>query len=246
MKLVLLCAALLAASVGQASLPKNNMQLEKILAEPGAQKFSQLRQMGPHVYVELRRLAFNDDSALGLRWQAFMALVQLGEKESLPEVQTALESPDWFMRDAALKVLPALDREKAYRAGVDKLHDTALVVRSSAVDLLAKVKNPNCSEDLWKELYTNENYIRHQSLWIRKHIVEALAELAPRGSEAKFVKILDDSDSRLFAPAIKGLERVTGKKLGAENVPPVYRRYYWKKWYQEHVKTAAIIYPSNN
>jgi HEAT repeat protein len=202
--------------------------------------------MGPHIYVELRRLAFNDDTALGLRWQAFMAMVQLGEKESLPEVQTALESPDWFMRDAALRVLPNLDRERAYRAGVDKLHDSALVVRSSAVDALAKIKNPNCTEDLWKELYSKENFIRHQSLWIRKHIVEALAEIAPRGSEAKFIKILDDSDSRLFAPAIKGLERVTGKKLGAENVPPVYRRYYWKKWYQEHVKTAVIRYPVHN
>jgi HEAT repeat protein len=234
------------ASTGFASLPKTNLSLEKILTQSGPQKFAQLRHLGPKVYVELRRLAFDDDSSLGLRWQAFMAMVQLGEKESLPEVQTALESPDWFMRDAALKALPTLDRERAYRAGLDKLHDTALVVRSSAVDALAKVKNPNCSEDLWKELYSKENYIRHQSLWIRKHIVEALAELAPRGSEAKFIKVLDDSDSRLFAPAIRGLERVTGKKLGAENVPPVYRRYYWKKWYQEHVKTAVIRYPVNN
>jgi HEAT repeat protein len=246
MKFTLICAALLMVSISYGSIPKSSLQLEKILAEPSSQKFSQLRQMGPHIYVELRRLAFNDESTLGLRWQAFMALVQLGEKESLPEVQTALESPDWFMRDAALRVLPALDRERAYRAGVEKLHDSALVVRSSAVDVLAKMKNPNCSEDLWKELYSKENYIRHQSLWIRKHIVEALAQLAPKGSESKFVKILDDSDSRLFAPAIRGLERVTGKKLGAENVPPVYRRYYWKKWYQEHIKTAAIRYPVSN
>jgi HEAT repeat protein len=225
-----------------ASVPKDSLALEKVLAQSGPQKFAELRRMGPHVYVDLRRLAFNDDRALGTRWQAFMAMVQLGEKDSLPEVQTALESPDWFMRDAALKVLPALDREKAYRAGVDRLHDSALVVRSSAVDTLARVKNPKCSDDLWKELYSKENYIRHQSLWIRRHIVEALAELAPKNSEDKFIKVLDDNDSTLFAPAIKGLERVTGKKLGAENIPPVYRRYYWKKWYKEKfVKTAYKI-----
>src|ERR1700677_2184915 len=120
MKITIL-GALFLSLTAIASVPKDSpLALEKILNESSPQKFAELRHMGPHVYVDLRRLAFNDDRALATRWQAFMAMVQLGEKESLPEVQTALESPDWFMRDAALRVLPALDREKAYRAGIDR------------------------------------------------------------------------------------------------------------------------------
>jgi hypothetical protein len=227
------------------SIPKNALSLEKILMSHSSDKYARLRSFGPQVYVDLRHLAFDDDLQLGVRWQAFMAMVHLGERDSLPEVQAALDSPDWFMRDAALKVLPALDREKAYRAGLEKLHDAALVVRSSAVDVLGKMRNPACAGDLWKELYSKENYIRHQSLWVRRHIVEALADIAPRGSEGQFIRVLDDSDSTLFAPAIKGLERVTGKKLGADNVPPVYRRFYWKKWYKNQGKVVGFRLPIN-
>lgn len=223
-----------------ASIPPTTQdsRIEKILAEKSTNKFEQLKKLGPGVYSDLRKLAFNQERVLGIRWQAFMAMVRLGERESMPEVNNALESNDWFLRDAALRVLPLLDRQKAYRAAVSKLGDSALVVRTSAVDTLAKVKNPACSEQLWSQLYSKENYIRHQSLWIRRHIVEALADLAPVGSEDKFIKILDDTDSSLFAPAIRGLERLTGKKLGSVDLPATYKRYFWKKWYSEKINKS--------
>src|SRR5579884_3756035 len=103
------------------SIPKEIPQIERILAQKSNQKFAEFRKLGPDTYVALRKIAFNDDTALGLRWQAFMAMVQLGEKESLPEIESALNSADWFLRDAALKVLPALDKSRAYSAGHDKL-----------------------------------------------------------------------------------------------------------------------------
>jgi len=223
-----------------ASIPQkfNKSPIEKILAEKNDGKFKELRRLGPHVYGDLRKLAFDSERALGIRWQAFMALVRLGEKESLPEINAALQSQEWFLKDAALRVLPVLDPGLAYRAAMAKLDDSALVVRTAAVDVLAEVKNSKCSEKLWGQLYSKENYIKHQSLWIRRHIVEALAEVAPMGSEEKFMKVLDDADSSLFAPAIKGLERLTGKKLGDSNLPPVYRRYFWKKWYAEKIKKS--------
>ncbi|MDZ4678465.1 MAG: HEAT repeat domain-containing protein [Oligoflexia bacterium] len=220
------------------SIPKNKPSIEQILSQTNTHKFSTLKKMGPEVYKELRKLTFDESRTLGIRWQAFMAMVRLGEKEAIPEVKEALNSSDWFLRDAAIRVLPALDKEVAYKAAIKGLDDSALVVRTTAVDTLGRLGKKECADKLWTALYSKDNYIRNQSLWIRKHIVSALADLALPGSEAKFIKVLDDSDSTLFAPAIAGLERLTGKKLGETQIPPVYRRYYWKKWYKETVSVS--------
>ncbi|MCC6277032.1 MAG: HEAT repeat domain-containing protein [Oligoflexia bacterium] len=222
-----------------ASIPQNTQRpvIEKVLAQKSEKKFSDLKKMGPRVYADLKRIAFNEDRALGIRWQAFMAMVKIGEKEALPEVDLALRSQDWFMRDAAIRILPILDEDRAYKAAMRALDDSALVVRSTAVKTLKVLKRPESADKLWNELYSKENFMRNQSLWIRKYIVEALADLAPPNSEEKFIKVLDDDDSLLFEPAIRGLERLTGQKMGDPSVPAVYKRYYWKKWYQDRKKS---------
>jgi HEAT repeat protein len=228
-------AILISNQNAKGAVPKKQIgtPIEKILSKKSITKFEELRDLGPEVYPELRKMAFDEKRHLKVRWSAFMAMVRLGEKESLPEVAEALKSRDWYLRMAAIRVLPALDKEQAYKAALKGLDDSALVVRTAAVDTLGILKRPQSAGSLWAELYSKDSYIKKSSLWIRRHIVEALADLAPAGSEAKFIKVLDDSDSTLYAPAIKGLERLTGKKLGSADVPPVYKRHFWKKWYQE-------------
>jgi HEAT repeat protein len=208
------CLLVLASSLASASIPKNDTSLEKILSQKNEKKYSDIKKLGPQGYKDLKKIAFNEDRTLGMRWKAFMAMVRIGKKDSLPEVDQALRSSDWFMREAALHVLPVLDQEKAFQAAMRGLDDQALVVRSTAVKTLRVLKRPESAEKLWGELYSKENYMRKKSLWIRKYIVEALADIAPANTEDKFVKILDDNDSLLFEPAIRGLERITGKKLG--------------------------------
>jgi HEAT repeat protein len=228
-------AVFIAACQIHAAVPKKSVgsPIEKILTKKSAAKFDELRSLGPEVYPELRKMAFDEKKHLKVRWNAFMAMVRLGERESIPEVVDALKSPDWYLRVAAIQVYPALDKDSAYKAALKGLDDPALVVRTAAVDALALIGRPQCADSLWAELYSKESYIKRSSLWIRRHIVEALSEVAPPGSEGKFIRVLDDSDSTLYAPAIKGLERLTGKKLGSADIPPVYRRQFWKKWYQE-------------
>jgi hypothetical protein len=224
-----------------ASIPRGGDKIEilRILSKKNDQKFSDLKHLGPAVYSTLKNIAFDDERTLSTRWQAFMAMVRLGERESLPEINQALRSRDWFLRDAALKVFPLVDQSKAYEAAFGRLDDSALVVRTSAVDTLAKLKNPQCSEKLWDILYSRENYIHNESLWIRRHIIEALADFSPIGSEEKFIKVLADSDSTLFPSAIRGLERLTGKHLGATDEPAVYKRHYWQAWFKEKQKSKS-------
>lgn len=223
-----------------AAIPKQNTSLEKILAKQTSEKFNELKKQGPEVYAKLKNIAFNNDKHLAMRWQAFMAMVRLGEKESLPEIQQALESKDWFLKNAALRVAVHFDESLAYKAAVKNLADNALVVRSEAVKALAKIKKPESSDKLWEELYSKSNYMKNQSLWIRKDIITALSEFSPKGTEEKFIKVLSDSDSTLFGPAIQGLERLTGFKLGDKDMPPVYKRYLWKKWFETNSKKEVI------
>ncbi len=231
-KIILAVYVLSLSLTVNASLPRQKPSIESILAGSTDAKFEQLKKLGPEIYSDLKKIAFSEDRALGIRWQAFMAMARLGEKDSLPEVNQALKSKDWFLRHAALKVIPLFDERRAYDVSVVSLNDPALVVRTQAVDTLAKIKNPECTSKLWQQLYTKENYHRNQSLWIRRHIVEALSEFSPRGTEDKFVRVLDDADSTLFPSAIAGLERITGQKLGDANMPAIYKRYLWKKWYE--------------
>lgn len=221
----------------QAAVNKSEINIEKILLTKSPEKFELLKKQGPQVYSDLKKTAFDDKNRLALRWQAFMAMAKIAEKESLPEVEMALNHEDWFLRSAALKVITLLDEAKAYSASVKALNDSALVVRTQAVNNLARLKKTESADLLWKQLYSKNNYHKNQSLWIRRHIVEALAEVEGKGSEGKFIKILEDSDSTLFKPAIKGLEKITGQKLGGVTMPPVYKRHLWIKWFES--KTSA-------
>ena len=237
-KLWLICLLILPVGV-QGAISKKDTSIESVLAQKTSDKFAKLKDMGPRVYGDLKQIAFNEERAMGVRWQAFMAMAKLGEKEAMPEINQALNSHEWFLKNAALKVIVLFDEQKAYDAAMKSLDDSALVVRSQAVRTLAKVKNENCAQKLWKQLYSKENYLKNQSLWIRKDIVDLLADVSPKGSEEQFIKVLNDSDSTLFAPAIKGLERLTGMKLGNAEMPAVYKRYLWKRWFDDKAKTKS-------
>jgi len=223
---------LLMGSMAEASIPRQNPQnIEAILQKSGTAKYNELRSLGARAYFDLKVIAFTEAKDMKVRWRALMAMARLGERQSLPEMKQALKSKQWFMRDAALKVLPAIDSGEGAKAALGALDDSALVVRTTAVDSLHKLRKSEVSPKLWSMLYNKENYMKKQSLWIRRHIVEALADIAPKGSEAQFIKVFDDADSTLYEPAIKGLERLTGKRFGDKDEPANYRRYRWQKWW---------------
>jgi HEAT repeat protein len=147
-----------------------------------------------------------------------------------------MKNKDWFMRSAALRVLPLIDQDRAYDEALKALGDKALVVRSQAVDTLARLNRSESAPRLWEELYSKDNYMHKRSLWIRKKIVATLADVAPAGSEARFIKSLSDADASLYEPAIRGLERLTGQKLGDQNMHPNFKRHLWQKWFEAHGK----------
>lgn len=172
----------------------------------------------------LRILAFDANQTVDVRWRSLLTLAMVGGKDVMPELEAALKSSDWFMRDAGLLALRKVDPKSAVRWSRLLLSDPALVVRTSAVSTLRQLGDSSSRELLWEKLNAPQNFRGSQSLWVRHHIVQALAEGATKGEEGKFLKILGDSDARLHRPAGQALVKITGHQAPQSKLSD---RRYW-------------------
>lgn len=185
---------------------------------------------GKATYRRLCKTAFDSRQELRIRWKALMSIAAIGREESLPELERAALSPDWFMRDASLQAMAKLNHPAALKWSRKLISDPSLIVRTSAVRIMKDRRDISSSNLLWESLYASQNFRGNQSLWVRRHIVEALAALHPAKSEGKFVKLLEDRDTTLHAPAIKGLEGVTGLQLGLRDDNVAVKKTFWRRW----------------
>lgn len=161
---------------------------------------------------DLEKVAFNSEASLRQRWTAVTQSVEMHGDQARPILEKALVSSDWFVRNAALVVLPKMDRTWAVRRSKDLLSDRALVVRTAAVQSLNQLNAIEAESLLWEKLYSSENFRNGKSLWVRRHIVELLARFSSREKKDSFVEILKDEDESLHLPALLALERISGEK----------------------------------
>mgnify|MGYP001569274346 CR=1 FL=1 len=236
---LLACTQVATAAVSTASRSRSTTTAEKIdlvttkasLELPLLERLQDLRAQGPGAYDNLVSIMFNRAESMQVRWKATTAAGRIGGEKSRPALERALKSDEWFMRNAALVAMMPLDRTTGLVWARRLMNDKALVVRSAAVDALA---NDSASAPLlWEKLYSKENFKGRHSLFIRRRIVEALAENEKPGREAKFVALLSDKDESLHAPAIEALERITQKRLGHANEPIKFRKAKWEKWLKD-------------
>lgn len=185
-------------------------------------------------YKNLQAIAFKKGNAMDLRWKAVTAMGRLGGAKAKTDLERALKSPEWFMRNAALVSYSQNNRQASLTWARKMLSDKALVVRAAAVEIIANAKDSASSQLLWQKLYSKENFKRNQSLFIRRRIVEALADIEGKGRESKFVAILQDKDESLHEPAIEALERITAKSMGTPGETVRSRSAQWQQWYTEN------------
>lgn len=185
-------------------------------------------------YANLASIAFGKSHPMDVRWKALTALGRLGGASAKADLARAASSPEWFMRNAALVSIAQNDRAAGLQTARKLLSDKALVVRAAAVDVIAGTRDIASAPILWQKLYARENFKGTQSLFIRRRIVEALADMETKGQEAKFIAILQDKDESLHEPAIEGLERITANALGNPGEPVKTRRAHWQQWYSKN------------
>lgn len=179
--------------------------------------------------ADLEVLAFEPKRSMPDRWKALMALVQKNEKQSLPLLQKALASNEWFMVNAGLVGMKTVNPELAHLHALKLLDHKALVVRSAAIQSLKTPQKIQERELLWEHLDSQHNFRKTQSLWVRAEILSRLGEKPLRKEVPLFVKALRDSDVRLHRPAIRALELLVPKGPVSDRKLSE-RRQDWIKW----------------
>lgn len=185
-----------------------------ILSLPAANRAGLLSlQKNPRLYKEAHQIAFSDQHGMSIRWKAVSALAEIRGADATEDLIKITQKNEWFMKNAGMLALNKVNPQVVQAIALKHLSDPALVVRSTAVDILKDKMDPEVRHRLWKELEADYNFVRGQSLWIRSKIVEALAMGPLESEKGRFAKALADSDVRMQRSAVRGLENLTGAGL---------------------------------
>lgn len=204
-----------------ASAPKK-LEIENALRLPLQSRLTTIERQGLSGLHELRKMAFEKNESLETRWRAVTAIGRIYPQEGRKTLDLAMQSSEWFMRNAALVVAPYGDRQWAVKWARVLMHDPALVVRTAAVQALQRLNAYESQDLLWEKLYSSENYRAGQSLWIRKYILETLAQFARPGQEKPFIRVLADQDQSLHPIAIRTLQKITKQNFSSAD--------QWQAW----------------
>jgi hypothetical protein len=161
----------------------------------------------PESYKDLKAIAFSDREDMSARWNSLMKMTKMKKHESIVDLKRALTSKIWYMRNAGLIALDSINPDLAYEVAKKQLEDPALVVRSAAVDILAKNKKKiaEVRELLWKEIHSKKNKIKAKSLWIRPQIGQYLANEPQANEREKFLTLAEEKDDEVRGIAQKAL-----------------------------------------
>lgn len=156
----------------------------------------------------LKSIAFNRNDSLRDRWLAVTTAGRIYKRRAEPFLEQAMQRHEWFLRNAALVVVPFGQHKWAVQWSCKLLNDPALVVRTAAVEALRKLHAKIARPELWRKLYARENFRHGDSLWIRQYIVKALTAMATPKDEGQFIRLLSDRDSSLHPMAIAALQKL--------------------------------------
>jgi hypothetical protein len=206
----------------------------EVLAMPEQNRILVAKEKSQELYPSLITLAQSDAETMQVRWKALTLAAQLNPKLVLPELEKAIKSPLWFMRNAALVAMQSQHPQAAKKAALVLIKDKALVVRSAAVDALGADLDSASRDLLWEEMEAKYNYRKNQSLWIREQILGKLA-LSPEPREAAlFYKALNEKNTKMHEPAILALENLNQRKLGSPSQKVSQKRELWLQWAKAH------------
>ncbi|MBV2168698.1 MAG: hypothetical protein KUL82_08325 [Bdellovibrio sp.] len=208
----------------------------EVLNLPGENRRMVIQGQGDKHYQNFISVAFNEAQPMSLRWRALMAAAEAKGIQATADLVKAGAHKQWYMRNAALVALSEVNPEQGEKLAQKLLKDKALVVRSAAVSVLEKSSSMTVRELLWEELNQGYNFKNSQSLWIRHQIVEILAQKPMDREMRSFAQLLSDKDQRVHLPAVRGLEKLTGIKLGGGQEKPSALVGLWKNY----VKKEAI------
>ena len=213
MKILLLTAILYTVPVEtevQSSIKISKKQyksLQQALSLP-LNRRNQFFQTRPHYFVYLKYIFQDPKSSPTIKWQALMSMTRLNPQKAQPSIDQALNSSDWFLKNAGLIALEILQPESAIRKAVQFLNHPALMLRTASVELLRRRKAKQYKEILWTQLGDPQNFRNGKSLWIRYTIAQTLSEFSDPADHDLFFALLEDKDPRIHSIALRTIQRI--------------------------------------
>lgn len=141
-----------------------------------SERSQDLKKLGPEGYKQLRAIMFSPSEKIEHRWNAVLSLAKIGGTDSLADVEKALKDSTWYMRSAGLLATRLIDKQMGQARAKELMsHDPALMVRASALQVLAqdeKVDRPY----LWSQLKNPRNFNNGRGLSIRESILQVLGQ----------------------------------------------------------------------
>jgi hypothetical protein len=175
----------------------------------------------------LAAIAFDKKRDLNTRWRSMTTMGAVSAKSFRWEIEAALKSREWFLRNAGLVAILHDDRERAINWSLKLLSDGALVVRTQAAKNLLELSATESRESMWTAMNAPSNRLGSESLWIRGYLAKALALWARPVDQKRFLKLLMDKDHSVQRWAIYGLEQSTGIKISAVGESLDVQRQKW-------------------
>jgi hypothetical protein len=145
------------------------------------------------------------------RWQALIKAAEAASGDQVDEIKKFSSSTEWYMRNASLVALARINPTAALVEAKKLIQDKALVVRSAAVDVVAKDLTQDSKDLLLAEFNQPYNFHKKSSLWIRKQIVESISANAGSSDLGFFAKNLFDSDREVAELSARALDKISGE-----------------------------------
>lgn len=171
------------------------------------------------------KIAQDGKSPMSARWKALIEAAEMANYSQIEEIKAFAKSKDWYMRNAALVALEKINVNHAMDEAQVLLKDKALVVRSAAVDILAKRFTRENRNLMAIELSKPYNFSGKQSLWIRPKIFNLIASKAAIEDRGFYAKYLFDSDEKIAQTAASTLEKITDVSFQGKNRVNDWRQY---------------------
>ncbi len=241
MKIIAIVFLLLSSLVASAALPPTNYsksyKYSNILESLKLPRKNRLQNLKSKIGAldKLHFIANDNKQPLRVRWRAITTMGEMAPIKAQKHLEKLLVRKEWFLRNAAMIGISHSARPVVMEWAERLLNDRSLMVRTSAVQAIKKVKGVELQDVLWEKINSKENFHRGKSLWIRKHMADTLASFAYKGDETKFLRLLLDRDKRLHPFALRGLRKSTGLKIQS-NRNLEQRRLAWIKYYKNKPK----------
>jgi HEAT repeat protein len=147
-----------------------------------------------------------------------------------------LEDPLFLVRLASIQALSETAHPEIASGLRIRISDKAMVVRTAAVDAVARFKDRESVPILIDELMEKRNFHRGQGLWIRNHIVDALGEIGDESAAPTLVKVLKEENLEIRERACGALGRLFPAAPPAKEATLESCDAKWIAWFAESKK----------